>query len=89
MPSLPWSRRSVLCAAALGPLAVWPRSAAGPVLVMRHAQTDPGIGDPSGFALWVTHQVNISALAGRFAAMGQALWVGRRADGSVVATPFD
>jgi hypothetical protein len=185
MPML-WSRRSLFAVAALAP-GVWARSAAGPVLVMRHAQTDPGIGDPPGFVLqrcatqrnlsaegraqarafgarlaslglrpsairssrwcrcqhtgdeisaglgagalktepwpaldsffenrsrepaqtallrerlaalppsrgfelWVTHQVNISALTGGFAAMGQAVWVGRRTDGSVATTPFD
>jgi phosphohistidine phosphatase SixA len=43
----------------------------------------------SGFELWVTHQVNISALTGGFAAMGQAAWVTRGADGSVATTPFD
>jgi hypothetical protein len=189
MPML-WSRRLMLLAAAAGAPTAWARRAGGPVLVMRHAQTDPGIGDPPGFVLarcgtqrnlsaegrsqarafgarlaslglrpsairssrwcrclhtgdeiaaalgagapktepwpaldsffedrarepaqtaqlrerlaalpaapasggfelWVTHQVNISALTGGFAAMGQAAWVGRRADGSVVTTPFD
>jgi hypothetical protein len=48
MPML--SRRMLFAAAALAPTA-WARSAAGPVLLMRHAQTDPGVGDPPGFAL--------------------------------------
>jgi phosphohistidine phosphatase SixA len=182
-----WSRRVLLLsAAALAPLA-GARTAAGPVLVMRHAQTDPGVGDPPGFVLhrcatqrnlsaegraqarafgtrlaalglrptairssrwcrclhtgdeigaglgsgapkteawpaldsffedrarepaqtaslrerlaalsasrgfelWVTHQVNITALTGGFAAMGQAAWVTARADRSLATTPFD
>jgi hypothetical protein len=185
MPML-WSRRMLFAAAAWAP-AAWARAPAGPVLVMRHAQTDPGIGDPpgfvlhrcatqrnlsaegraqarafgarlallglrptairssrwcrclhtgdeisaglgagapktepwpaldsffedrtrepaqtallherlaalpaaSGFELWVTHQVNITALTGGFAAMGQAAWVASRADRSVATTPFD
>jgi Histidine phosphatase superfamily (branch 1) len=42
-----------------------------------------------GFELWVTHQVNISALTGAAAAMGQALWLASRADGSLAASPFE
>jgi hypothetical protein len=178
--------RRMLFAAALAP-AAWARTPAGPVLLMRHAQTDPGVGDPPGFVLarcstqrnlsaegraqarafgarlatlglrpsairssrwcrclhtgdeiaaglgggapksepwpaldsffedrarepaqtallrerlgamsaargfelWLTHQVNISALTGGFAAMGQAAWVALRSDRSVAATPFD
>jgi phosphohistidine phosphatase SixA len=43
----------------------------------------------SGFELWVTHQVNISALTGAGASMGQALWLVARGDGSIAASPFD
>jgi phosphohistidine phosphatase SixA len=39
--------------------------------------------------LWVTHQVNISALTGSAVAMGQALWLEARADGTLAARPFD
>jgi hypothetical protein len=39
--------------------------------------------------LWVTHQVNITALAGAPAAMGQALWLAARVDGSVAASVFE
>jgi hypothetical protein len=42
-----------------------------------------------GFELWVTHQVNITALAGAPAAMGQALWLAARVDGSVAASVFE
>jgi hypothetical protein len=185
------SRRSLLSVAALAPTALWARTPAGPVLVMRHAQTDPGVGDPPGFVLarcstqrnlsaegraqarafgarlaslglrptairssrwcrclhtgdeiaaglagygraaapktepwpaldsffedrarepaqtallrerlaslgtslgfelWVTHQVNITAFTGGFAAMGQAAWATSRPDRSVATTPFD
>lgn len=38
--------------------------------------------------LWVTHQVNISALAGRSTAMGQALWLDERADGALELRDF-
>jgi hypothetical protein len=41
------------------------------------------------FELWVTHQVNISALTGRATSMGQALWLRPRADGGIEAQPFD
>jgi broad specificity phosphatase PhoE len=41
-----------------------------------------------GFELWVSHQVNISAFVGATTQMGQALWINRRADGSIAATPF-
>jgi hypothetical protein len=43
----------------------------------------------AGFELWVTHQVNISALTGAGAAMGQALWLTRRSDGSIATAAFD
>jgi phosphohistidine phosphatase SixA len=39
--------------------------------------------------LWVTHQVNISALTGRPVAMGQALWLAARADGTLAVRAFD
>jgi phosphohistidine phosphatase SixA len=42
----------------------------------------------SGFELWVSHQVNISAFVGATTQMGQALWINRRADGSIAATPL-
>ena len=41
-----------------------------------------------GFELWVSHQVNISAFVGAATQMGQALWIIRRADGSIAATPL-
>ncbi len=41
-----------------------------------------------GFEVWVSHQVNISAFVAAPTAMGQAVWVSRRADGSAAATPF-
>lgn len=41
-----------------------------------------------GFELWISHQVNISAFVGAATQMGQALWLNRRADGSIAATPF-
>jgi broad specificity phosphatase PhoE len=41
-----------------------------------------------GFELWISHQVNISAFVGAATQMGQALWINRRADGSIAATPF-
>jgi len=41
------------------------------------------------FELWVTHQINITALTGAPTLMGQALWIAARADGSVAVTPFD
>jgi phosphohistidine phosphatase SixA len=41
-----------------------------------------------GFELWVSHQVNISAFVGATTQMGQALWIKRRADGSIAAMPF-
>ena len=41
-----------------------------------------------GFELWVSHQVNISAFVGAATQMGQALWINRRADGSIAASPF-
>jgi phosphohistidine phosphatase SixA len=178
------NRRTLLLAALSAP--AWARDAAGPVLVMRHAQTEPGIGDPPGFVvgrcstqrnlsaegraqarafgarlkalglrpaalrssrwcrclhtgdeiraglgsgaaplepwtaldstfedrsrapaqteqlrqrlstlrapafeLWVTHQVNITALTGAPTQMGQALWIATRADGSIAVTPFE
>jgi phosphohistidine phosphatase SixA len=48
------SRRHALvvaAAAALPALTAQGRTAQGPVLLMRHAQTDPGVGDPPGFVL--------------------------------------
>ncbi len=42
-----------------------------------------------GFELWVSHQVNISAFVGAATQMGQALWINRRADGSIAASPFE
>jgi phosphohistidine phosphatase SixA len=42
-----------------------------------------------GFELWVTHQVNISALTSAATSMGQALWLSRRGDGSIATSPFD
>lgn len=42
-----------------------------------------------GFELWVTHQVNISALTGRATAMGEGLWLAPAASGDVDARPFD
>ncbi len=45
------SRRHALAVAAAATLPAYARIAAGPVLLMRHAQTDPGIGDPPGFVL--------------------------------------
>jgi broad specificity phosphatase PhoE len=42
-----------------------------------------------GFEIWITHQVNISAFVAASTSMGQALWVSRRADGAVKATPFE
>ena len=178
------SRRRALVVAASAALPAHARAAAGPLLLMRHAQTDPGVGDPPGFVqgrcatqrnlssegraqarafgatlatlglrptalrssrwcrclrtadevaqglglgaatqpwtaldsffeqrqrepqqtallharlaalrgpgfeLWVSHQVNISAFVGAATQMGQALWINRRADGSIAATPF-
>ncbi len=41
-----------------------------------------------GFELWVSHQVNIGAFVGTATQMGQALWINRRADGSIAATPL-
>lgn len=41
-----------------------------------------------GFELWVTHQVNISALTGVLPAMGEALWLQSAADGRVQALRF-
>jgi broad specificity phosphatase PhoE len=178
------SRRHTLVVVAATTLPAQARAAGGPVLLMRHAQTDPGVGDPPGFVhgrcatqrnlsregraqarafgttlatlglrptalrssrwcrclhtgdevaqglglraapepwtaldsffeqrerepqqtallrarlsalrgpgfeLWVSHQVNISAFVGATTQMGQALWINRRADGSIAATPF-
>jgi hypothetical protein len=39
--------------------------------------------------LWVTHQVNLAALAGRTVGMGQALWLEARADGTLGVRPFE
>ena len=180
------SRRRALVVVTAAALPAQARAAGGPVLLMRHAQTDPGVGDPPGFVLeqcatqrnlspegraqarafgatlatlglrptalrssrwcrclhtadevaqglglglgaatqpwtaldsvfdqrdrepaqtrllrerlatlrgpgfelWVSHQVNISAFVGAATQMGQALWINRRADGSIAATPF-
>ena len=58
----PLHRRAFVVAAAT---AGWPahaRAAAGPLLLMRHAQTEPGIGDPPGFVLErCSTQRNLSA----------------------------
>jgi broad specificity phosphatase PhoE len=177
-------RRHTLVVLAAGPVQAQTREPGGPLLLMRHAQTDPGVGDPPGFVLnqcatqrnlspegraqarafgatlaaqglrptairssrwcrclrtgdevaqglgfgvateawaaldsffeqrerepqqtallrarlaalrgpgfelWVSHQVNISAFVGAATQMGQALWINRRADGSIAATPF-
>jgi phosphohistidine phosphatase SixA len=43
----------------------------------------------AGFELWVTHQVNISALTGRATAMGDGLWLSPGAGDAVDARPFD
>jgi hypothetical protein len=64
MPMWWLSRRDLLLwsGSALAPTASWARSAGGPVLVMRHAQTDPGVGDPPGFVLnRCSTQRNLSA----------------------------
>ncbi len=178
------SRRHALVLAATAALPARARTPGGPVLLMRHAQTDPGVGDPPGFVLarcatqrnlspegraqaralgatlatlglrptalrssrwcrclhtadevaqglgvsaatepwtaldsffeqrerepqqtaqlharlaalrgpgfeiWVSHQVNISAFVGAATQMGQALWIKRRADGSIAVTPL-
>jgi phosphohistidine phosphatase SixA len=42
-------RRSMALAVLAAP--VWARDAKAPVLLMRHAQTTPGVGDPPGFVL--------------------------------------
>ena len=39
--------------------------------------------------VWVTHQVNITALTGSTIGMGQALWLGWRRDGTIEVRPFD
>lgn len=43
----------------------------------------------AGFELWVTHQVNISALAAMSPAMGEALWLNAGADGAVQPLRFE
>jgi phosphohistidine phosphatase SixA len=43
----------------------------------------------AGFELWVTHQVNISALTGRATAMGEGLWLAPTVGGGLEARPFD
>lgn len=45
------SRRQALLVAAVAALPAHARTASGPVLLMRHAQTEPGVGDPPGFLL--------------------------------------
>jgi phosphohistidine phosphatase SixA len=47
------------------------------------------LANGSGFELWVTHQVNISALTASFTSMGQALWLVPRAGGALEARPFE
>lgn len=48
------------------------------------------LGDgPALREVWVTHQVNISALAGQSVGMGQALWLAWRRDGTLAVRPFD
>lgn len=45
-------RRALCVALALGPaLAAPAQEVPAPVLVLRHAATEPGIGDPPGFRL--------------------------------------
>jgi phosphohistidine phosphatase SixA len=43
---------------------------------------------PPAFELWVTHQINITALTGAPTQMGQALWIALRGDGVIAVTPF-
>ena len=43
----------------------------------------------AGFELWVTHQVNITALTGHPTAMGEGLWLTASARGAIDARPFD
>jgi hypothetical protein len=43
---------------------------------------------PPVFELWVTHQINITALTGAPTQMGEALWVALRRDGGIAVTPF-
>ena len=183
--ALCWRRRALCAAMAFGAAGARGRDAPAPVLVLRHAATDPGVGDPpgwrldqcatqrnlspagreqalaigrrlreggwvpreirssrwcrcldtaaliaeglggaprpqpwpaldsffgardaeaaqtallrerlaaargAGFELWVTHQVNISALAGRAVAMGAGLWLAPAGGGVIDARPFD
>jgi phosphohistidine phosphatase SixA len=48
------------------------------------------LGDgPALREVWVTHQVNITALAGSTVGMGQALWLAWRRDGTLQVRPFD
>jgi broad specificity phosphatase PhoE len=42
-----------------------------------------------GYELWVTHQVNVSALCGESLPMGGALWLQAAADGGVRAFALD
>jgi hypothetical protein len=51
-------------------------------LLWLHAQ-------PGALELWVTHQVNVTALVGLSIGMGQALWIDRRADATLVVRPFE
>ena len=53
------------------------------------AKAGPGLA-AGGFEVWVTHQVNITALTGEFAQMGEACLVERTAaDGAIrVAARF-
>ena len=49
----------------------------------------PAAKSARDFELWVSHQVNISALTGRAAAMGQGQWLTPRADGGIDTRPFE
>jgi phosphohistidine phosphatase SixA len=48
------------------------------------------LGEPKlARQLWVTHQVNLTAMAGRSVGMGQAVWLEARADGTLGVRPFE
>ena len=59
--------------------------AAQTALLRERLAANPG----AGFELWVTHQVNITALTGRATAMGEGLWLAASARGAIDARPFD
>ena len=59
--------------------------AAQTALLRERLAANPG----AGFELWVTHQVNITALTGRTVAMGEGLWLAGSARGEIDAHPFD